>query len=342
MTAATSARIAYPPLSPTLTAIRERGFLICGVNVHLAGFALPESPSRWSGFNVDYGHAIAAAIFGDPSRVQFVPLDAGVRFHALATGEVDVLVRNASWTMTRECSLGIEFAATVFYETQGAMVRLERQAQSLQDLDGCTLCIVRGDAGDNHTTSGQNIIEYFTRHGLAFEKLYVHDDDEALMAYLEGRCDVFTSGVCGLHAERMRLGAPEQHVILPDVVAREPLSSAVREGDTQWARVVRWVHFALVAAEEYGLDAEAVARLLHAPVSGAELPWEARRLLGLEGDLGALLGLRSDWAAHVIAKVGNYAEIFARNFGEESDLQMPRGLNKLWNQGGLLYAPVFN
>ena len=342
MIASTSPRIAYPSVSRTLDAIRDRGYLICGVNVHLAGFALPESPSRWSGFNVDYGHAIAAAIFGDPSRVQFVPLDAGVRFRALADGEVDVLVRNASWTMTRECSLGIEFAATVFYETQGAMVKRERQAHSLLDLDGCTLCIVRGDAGDNATTSGQNIVEYFTRHGLSFEKLYVHDDDEALMAYLNGQCDVFTSGVCGLHAERMRLGAPEQHVILPDIIANEPLSSAVREGDMQWARVVRWVHFALVAAEEYGLDSNTVGRALEDSVSGPRLPLEARRLLGLDGELGALLGLSNDWAAQIIARVGNYAELFARNFGEESDLQMPRGLNRLWNDGGLIYAPIFN
>lgn len=326
----------------TLDAILDRGYLLCGVNVHLAGFALPESPSRWSGFNVDYGHAIAAAIFGDPGRVKFVPLDAGARFRSLATGEVDVLVRNASWTLTRECSLGIDFVNIVFYETQGAMVARSRDAASLADLDGCTLCITRGDAGDTNTTSGDNIAEYFDRHGLAWKGLYVHDDDDALMAYLNGECDVFTSGVAGLHAERMRVADPEQHVILPDVIAHEPLAIAVREGDAQWAKLIRWVHFALLGAEACGVDSTQAGEILRGrPGATEHLSPDARRLTGIDGQLGAQLGLMRQWALQAIAGVGNYGEIFSRNFGEESDLQMPRGLNRLWRDGGLHYAPSF-
>jgi general L-amino acid transport system substrate-binding protein len=331
--------------SPTLAAIRGRGHLVCGVNVHLAGFALPESALSWSGFNVDYGHALAAAIFGDPNRVKYVPLDAGRRFTALRERGVDVLVRNVSWTLGRECQLEVEFAATLFYEAQRIMVRSSRGARSIRDLDGCTVCLVRGDVGEVDTTTGDNLVDYFCRNGLRMHGVVVHDDDEALTAYREGRADVFTAGTGGLHAERLRLENPDEHVILPEIVAQECLAAAVRREDPAWARVVRWVHFALVAAEEMGLDARFVATLGDSPsasdASMRDLSTAAKCLLGLQENGASTLGLTRGWAREVLRAVGNYGEIFERNFGEEAELKIDRGLNRLWSQGGLMTAPLF-
>lgn len=330
--------------SSAVVAIRRRGHLICGVNVHLAGFALPETATRWSGFNVDYGRAIAAAIFGDPERVVFVPLDAGRRFRALQDRVVDVLVRNVSWTLSRECTLDVEFAATLFYEAQRVMVRKSSGVTSIQDMDGCSLCLVRGDEGDVNTTTGDNLLEYFRRHGLRHNALVVHDDDDALLAYHEGRVDLFSAGTGGLHAERLRLESPHEHVILPQIVAQEALAAAVRRDALDLARVVKWVHFGLVAAEEMHLDTDKVARLSvdSSTPEALELPGAARRLLGFDENWAAALGLSRYWARNSLLAVGHYGELFERNFGEEAELKLDRGLNRLWRDGGLMAAPAFH
>ncbi|MFC0283317.1 amino acid ABC transporter substrate-binding protein [Camelimonas abortus] len=319
--------LATPAAAGLLDQVRQRGQLLCGANPGLAGFGVPDDSGRWTGFDVDYCRAIAAAIFGDPEKVKFVPLVAKDRFTALQTGEIDVLVRNTTWTMARDTALGATFAAINFYDGQGFMTRRSLGLKSALELNGASICVQQG------TTHELNLADYFRSHDMKYEIVSFGSAAETIRAYDAGRCDAFTSDSSALYAERLRLTSPDDHVVLPEIISREPFGLAVRKGDPQWFDVVRWVGFGLVAAEDAGVtQANAVEK---AQSSDPEL----RRMLGTEGRMGEAMGLRPDWLLQAVKAVGNYGEIYDRHFGKASRLQIPRGLNRLWRDGGLMYAP---
>jgi general L-amino acid transport system substrate-binding protein len=311
----------------TLDDVRRRGDLRCGVSTGLAGFSAPDDKGDWRGIDADFCRAVAAAVLGDARKVKFVPLNAKERFTALQSGEVDLLSRNTTWTMSRDTALGLIFTGVMYYDGQGFMVRKALGLKSVAQLAGASICVQTG------TTNEQNLADYFTTRGLTYRPVVFERLDEVLSAYATGRCDSFTTDSSQLIAERTRLPQPADSVIIPELISREPLGPAVRQGDDQWAAIVRWTHFAMLNAEADGVTQKNVDEMLSSPNP------EVRRLLGLEGGFGAGLGLSNDWAVAIVRAVGNYGESFERNLGRGSRLGIPRGMNALWKNGGLHYPP---
>jgi len=316
-----------PAAAGVLDQVRQRGQVICGANPGLAGFGVPDDKGKWTGFDVDYCRAISAAIFGDPDKVKYVPLTAKDRFTALQTGEIDVLVRNTTWTMSRDTALGASFTNINFYDGQAFLVRAKLGLKSALELNGATICVQQG------TTNELNMADFFRSHKMEYKPVSFGSAAETVRAYDAGRCDAFTSDSSALHAERLRMTNPSEHVVLPELISREPFAAAVRKGDDQWFDVVRWVGLGLVAAEDAGVTKANVDEK-----RSSDNP-ELRRMLGAEGKLGPAIGLPDEWLVNVVRAVGNYGEIYDRHFGETSRLKIPRGLNNLWNKGGLMYAP---
>jgi general L-amino acid transport system substrate-binding protein len=311
----------------TLDQVKQRGFLACGTNPGLPGFALPDDKGNWTGLDVDLCRGIAAAIFNDPTKVKFIPLTAKDRFTALQSGEIDVLSRNGTWTQSREAELGLLFAGVNYYDGQGFMVRKKLNIASALELNGASVCVQQG------TTTELNLADYFRTNNMKYEVIAFATADEAIKAYDSGRCDSFTTDVSQLYGERIKLVNPDEHVILPEVVSKEPLGPAVRQGDDQWFNLVKWTHYAMINAEEDGVTKANVDEKLKSTAP------ELRRLLGVEGDFGKGMGLSKDWAYRIVKAVGNYGEAFERNLGEGSKLKIKRGLNNLWSKGGVQYAP---
>jgi general L-amino acid transport system substrate-binding protein len=311
----------------TLNAVKARGTLNCGANTGLAGFGQPDAQGNWTGLDVDYCRAIAAAIFNDPNKVKFVPLSAKDRFTALQSGEVDVLVRNTTWTSSRDTSLGLNFAAVNYYDGQGFMVKKSLKVASAKELSGASICVQQG------TTTELNLADYFRANKMELKAVTFATSDETSKAYDSGRCDAFTTDASGLYAERLRMAKPDDHMVLPEIISKEPLGPSVRHGDDQWLDVVMWTHYAMVTAEELGVSKANLEERLK-----SDNP-DIKRLLGTEGKHGEALGLTNDWAVRIIRHVGNYGEAFEKNVGAGSPLKIARGVNNLWNKGGLQYAP---
>ncbi len=315
----------------TLKAVKARGKLVCGVNGQLPGFSYIDAQGNWSGFDADFCRVLAAAIFGDATKVEFRPLTTQERFTALQTGEVDVLIRNTTWTLVRDTDLGLNFTVTTFYDGQGLMVRKNSGFTKLADLNGATICVQKG------TTTELNLADAFSTAGLQYTPATFEDINQTYGAYAEGRCDAVTSDKSQLSSvAKGALPDPENHVILDVTLSKEPLGPVVRHGDDQWFDIVRWAVFATFFAEEKGITSANVDQVK----ANAKDP-EIKRFLGLEGDLGPKLGLSTDWAYNIVKQVGNYAEIYDRNLGPNTPTYIPRGLNSLYTQGGLLYSPPF-
>jgi general L-amino acid transport system substrate-binding protein len=313
-------------VAQTLASIKQRGTLNCGVSEGVVGLSI-QTDKGWSGFDVDFCRALAAAVFNDPNKVRYVPLNASDRFGALQAGTIDVLSRNSTWTMSREVEFKLVFPAVTYYDGQGFLVRKSRNTDSALELDNTKVCVQTG------TTNELNAADFFRANNMRLEMIAFMTINEAVKAYDAGRCDVLTSDVSQLHAERIGLAKPDDHVILADVISKEPLGPAVRQGDDQWANVVKWTAFALVNAEELGISSRTIEKALT-----SDKP-EVKRLVGTEANFGEQAGLTRDWAVRIIRAVGNYGEVFNRNVGVESRLGIPRGLNHLWTQGGIMYAP---
>jgi general L-amino acid transport system substrate-binding protein len=311
----------------TLDAIQAKGFIQCGVSTGLAGFSNPDDAGKWSGLDVDVCRAVAAALFGDADAVRYTPLTATERFTALQSGEVDLLSRNTTWTLTRDTALGLEFTGVTYYDGQGFMAPVELGVKSALELDGASVCVQPG------TTTELNLADYFRANNMSYEPVVIERLEEVRTAYDQGRCDVYTTDQSGLYAERTVLTNPDAHIILPEVISKEPLGPVVRHGDAEWGDVVRWSLYAMVEAEEYGVDSQNVAD----QKANSSNP-VVRRLLGVEGDMGQGLGLSSDWAYNIIEQVGSYGEIFEANIGQGTPMKIERGLNALWKEGGLQYA----
>ena len=306
-------------------AARKRGFIQCGVNTGIAGFSQPDSHGEWRGIDVDFCRAVAAALFGDARKARYTPLTAQQRFTALQSGEVDILSRNTTWTMSRDTGLGLNFVGINFYDGQGFMVAKKRQVKSAKQLSGATVCVQPG------TTTELNLADYFRANNMKLKPVVVEKIEEVLNAYFAGRCDVYTTDVSGLIVARAsRAANPADHVILPEVISKEPFGPAVRHGDDHWFDVVKWSLFATIEAEELGLTSKNIDQQANStnPV--------IQRFIGAKGELGKSLGLDNRWAYNIIKQVGNYGESFDRHL---TPLGLDRGMNKLWNRGGLMYAP---
>jgi general L-amino acid transport system substrate-binding protein len=312
-----------------LQTVLDRGNLICGVNGGLAGFSVQEADGTYTGFDVDFCRAVAAALFNDPEAVEFVPLSAQERFAAVQSGTVDVLFRNTTWTLSRDTTNGMDFGPTIFYDGQGIMVQAELNITELEELEGATICVQSG------TTTELNLTDQFRAREIEFEPLVFEEIDPTYTAYDEGRCDAVTSDRSQLIARRTTLSTPDDHVILEAVLSKEPLGPAVAQGDSQWKDVIDWVVFATIQAEEFGINSENIGEF-----SDPENP-AIRRFLGLEGDLGEGLGISNEFAVNVISSVGNYQEIYNQNLGPDTPFNLDRGQNSLWTEGGLLYSPPF-
>jgi general L-amino acid transport system substrate-binding protein len=311
----------------TLQGVKDRGSLSCGVSQGLPGFSSPDDKGNWTGLDVDVCRALAAAIFNDSTKVKFVPLSAKDRFTALQSGEIDVLSRNSTWTLSRDTSLGLNYTGISYYDGQGFMIRKSLKVNSALELNSASICVQTG------TTNEQNVSDYFKGNNMKYELIAFGTADETLKAYESGRCDVFTSDVSQLYAERLKLAAPNDHAVLPEVISKEPLGPVVRHGDDQWFDIVKWTLFAMINAEEYAVTQKNVDEM-----AKSNKP-ELKRIFGTDGNLGEQLGLTKDWVTRIIKATGNYGESFDRNVGAGSKLGIARGLNKLWNQGGLQYAP---
>jgi general L-amino acid transport system substrate-binding protein len=311
----------------TLTTVKTRGALNCGSNPGLAGFGLPDAQGNWTGLDVDVCRAITAAIFDDPTKVKFVPLTAKDRFTALQSGEVDVLVRNTTWTSSRDTSLGLNFTGVNYYDGQGFMVRKALKVNSALELSDAAVCVQQG------TTTELNLADYFRANKMKLKTVTFATSDEAVKAYDAGRCDAYTTDASGLYSERLRLANPNEHVVLPEIISKEPLGPAVRHGDDQWFDIVKWVLYAMIIAEEQGLTQKNINEAL-----GSDNP-DIKKFVGTEGNYGEQLGLTKDWAVRIVKHVGNYGEVFERNVGQASPLKIQRGLNALWTKGGIQYAP---
>jgi general L-amino acid transport system substrate-binding protein len=311
----------------TLKTVEDRGSLICGVSQGLSGFSIKDDNGQWSGFDVDFCRALAAAIFNDPSKVQFVPLTASERFDALKDKKIDVLSRNSTWTLGRENDSGLVFAGVTYYDGQAFLVPKSRNLQSALELDGSKVCVQAG------TTTEPNFVDYFETNHMKYEIVRGDTVADVLKAYKDGQCNVLTTDESGLFALRLQLPNPGDNMILPDVISKEPLGPVVRQDDMQWFNIVKWVNFAMINAEELGVSSKTIDEALKSQKPAV------KRLVGTEGDFGKPFGLTSDWAVRVVRTVGNYAEVFDRNVGAHSKLGIPRGLNELWNNGGIQYAP---
>ena len=311
----------------TLKTVKDRGQLSCGVSQGLPGFSTPDDKGNWTGLDVDICRAIAAAIFNDATKIKFVPLSAKDRFTALQSGEIDVLSRNTTWTLSRDTSLGANFTGVTYYDGQGFLVKKSLKVNSALELNSASVCVQTG------TTTEQNLADYFKGNNMKYEVIAFGTADETVKAYESGRCDVFTSDVSQLYAERLKLAAPADHVVLPEVISKEPLGPMVRHGDDQWFDIVKWTLFAMVGAEELGMTQKNVDE-----IAKSDKP-EVKRAVGTDGNLGEQLGLTKDWLVRIVKAVGNYGESFERNVGSGSKLGIARGLNQLWNKGGIQYAP---
>ena len=311
----------------TLKRTRNRDAVLCGVNPGLPGFASADEKGNWRGFDVDFCRAIAAAIFDDPGKVKFVPLDAGERFTELQKRKIDVLSRNSTWNMARETGYGLHFAAVSYYDGQGFMVHRSRNVDSSLELDQARVC-VQAD-----TTTQAHLAGYFGSNNVKYQEKKFAKQEDVLKAYASDQCDVLTADVSQLYSLRLKLANPGEHVILPDVISKEPHAPVVRHKDDDWLLIVKWTLYAMVNAEELGVNSRNIDEALQ-----SKKP-EVMRLVGTEGTYGEAIGLAHDWAARIIRHVGNYGEVYDRNVGADSALGIPRGLNQLWNAGGILYAP---
>ena len=312
----------------TLDTIKSRGQLVCGVNTGLAGFSAADSQGKWTGLDVDVCRAIAAAILNDGEKVKYVPLTAQQRFTALQSGEIDILSRNTTWTLTRDASLGLHFTGTTYYDGQGFMVPVKAKLKSAKGLKNATVCVQSG------TTTEKNLTDFSRTNKLNIKPIVFEKQEAATGAYFSGRCVAFTTDASGLASIRNKDAKdPKEHVILPELISKEPLGPAVRRGDDEFYAIAKWVVFGLIEAEEYGITQANVDEMKSSqdPV--------VMRILGTSEDTGKLLGLDKDWMARAIKTTGNYGEIFERNVGPKSPLGIPRGLNNLWNKGGIMYAP---
>ncbi len=314
----------------TLDDIRERGKLNCGVTTGLVGFTSPDANGEWNGFDVAVCRAVAAAALGDATAVEFVPTTGKTRFTALASGEIDMLARNTTWTFSRDVDLKFEFVGINYYDGQGFMVPKELGVSSAKELDGATVCIQTG------TTTELNLADFFRSNNISYEPVPIETNAEAQQQYLAGACDVYTTDASGLAATRAAFEDPAAHVLLPEIISKEPLGPLVRHGDNEWGDIVRWTLNALITAEELGVTSANIAEL----AAGTNNP-EINRLLGTEGTLGEMLGLDAEWAKRALMAGGNYGEIFAGNIGESTPIGLARGLNAQWTDGGLLYSPPF-
>ncbi|ARE39488.1 Glutamate Aspartate periplasmic binding protein precursor GltI [Rhodovulum sp. P5] len=315
----------------TLDDVKARGKLNCGINTGLVGFAAPDANGEWSGFDVAYCRALAAAVLGDPTAIEFVNLTGKTRFTALASGEIDALSRNTTWTFTRDVDLKFTFVGVNYYDGQGFMVPKELGVTSAKELDGATVCIQTG------TTTELNLADFFRVNNISYEPVPIETNAEAQQQYLAGACDVYTTDASGLAATRATFETPTAHVVLPEIISKEPLGPLVRHGDDEWGDIARWTLNALIAAEELGITSANIDELASAPTSNPEI----NRLLGTEGNLGEMLGLPADWAVNAIKAGGNYGEIFEKYIGENTPIGLARGLNAQWTDGGLMYAPPF-
>jgi general L-amino acid transport system substrate-binding protein len=311
----------------TLKTVKDRGMLSCGVSQGLPGFSSPDDKGNWTGLDVDICRAVAAAIFNDATKIKFVPLSAKDRFTALQSGEIDVLSRNTTWTLSRDTSLGANFTGVTYYDGQGFLVKKSLKVNSALELNSASVCVQTG------TTTEQNLADYFKGNNMKYEVIAFASADETVKAYESGRCDVFTSDVSQLYAERLKLANPADHAVLPEVISKEPLGPMVRHGDDQWFDIVKWTLFAMVDAEELGVTQKNVDEM-----AKSDKP-EFKRAFGTDGNLGEQLGLTKDWVSRIVKAVGNYGESFDRNVGAGSKLGIARGLNNLWNKGGIQYAP---
>ena len=311
----------------TLDDVLAKGFVQCGVSEGQPGFSEQDENGDWGGFDVDYCRGIAAAVLGDADAVQFTSLPASQRFDSLNDGEIDILSRNSTWTMAREAGLGVSFVGVNYYDGQAFMVRQAMGITSALELSNATICANAG------TTTVLNVNDFFEQRGMAFELVTFENVEEVVAAYDSRRCDAYAHDTSGLFAQRLNLMNPEDHLVLPEVISKEPLSPAVRSDDAAWFNIARWVLFAMINAEELGLTSQNIEAF-----RTSDNPAIAR-LIGTEGDFGAMLGLRNDWAFQVISQVGNYGEVFDNTIGSESELGIGRGLNDLWSRGGLMYAP---
>lgn len=314
-------------MAGTLDDIKQRGFLRCGVTQGLAGFSVADDQGNWTGLDVDYCRALATAIFNDPTKVQFRPTSSKERFTVLQSGEIDVLARVTTWNMSRDVNLGFDFLATNYYDGQGFMVRKDLGIKSLKDLDGASICTNSG------TTTERNMSDFFQANGMTFKPVIFEKSSEVKAAYDDGRCDAYSSDASGLYVQRRLLKNPDANEILPEVISKEPLAPLVRQGDDGFEDLGRWAHFCMVDAEELGVTKANVADMLKSDKPAI------RRLLGVEENGSKNLGVGEDFCANIIAKVGNYGEIFEKDVGKDSPLKIKRGLNNLWNNGGLMYAP---
>jgi general L-amino acid transport system substrate-binding protein len=310
----------------TLNNVKQKGFLTCGSNTGLAGFGVPDAQGNWTGLDVDLCRAIAAAIFNDPTKVRFIPLSAKDRFTALQSGEVDVLVRNTTWTMSRDTQLGLDFTGVNYYDGQGFLVRKKLGVASAKELNGASVCTQQG------TTTELNLADFFRANNMKYEVVAFATAAETFDAYNSGRCDAFTTDASGLYSERLKAANPDEHIVLPEIISKEPLGPSVRHGDNQWGDIVRWTHYAMINAEELGVTKANVDQM-----AKSDNP-EIKRMLGSEGKFGEAIGLTNDWAYRIIKHVGNYGEIFEKNVGQGSPLKIQRGQNALWSKGGQQYG----
>jgi general L-amino acid transport system substrate-binding protein len=314
----------------TLDEVKARGELNCGVSTGLTGFSLPDANGVWSGFDVALCRAVAAAVLGDGNKVKFVPTTSQVRFTALSSREIDMLARTSTWTFSRDTDLALDFVGVNYYDGQGFMVRKDLGVSSAKELNGATVCI------QTSTTTELNLADYFKNNGMTYTPVPAETNAESEAAYATGACDVYTTDSSALAATRASLTDSDNHIILPEIISKEPLGPVVRQGDDQWADIVRWTLYALVGAEEYGVTSANLEEM----AANSTNP-EVKRLLGTESELGPMLGLDADWAKRAIAVGGNYGEIFSATIGEGSPIGLARGLNAQWTQGGLQYAPPF-
>lgn len=312
----------------TFDAVKAKGEVACGVTQGLPGFSSPDAKGDWRGIDADFCRAVAAAVLGDAAKVKFVPLSSKQRFTALQSGEVDILSRVTTWTLSRDAGLGVHFAGVIYYDGQGFMVPKAIGVASAKELDGASVCMNSG------TTTELNIADFFRATGKRYTPVVFEKSDEALAAYVSGRCDVYTTDQSGLYAQRVKIADPAAHIVLPEVISKEPLGPLVRQGDDEWFNIVKWTLFALIDAEELGVNSTNAAA-----IGATTANPDVQRLVGRTGDLGKMLGVADNWAAKAVAAVGNYGEMFDRNLGAGSALKIERGLNRLWTQGGLVYAP---
>ncbi|MEA2907894.1 MAG: ral L-amino acid transport system substrate-binding protein [Alphaproteobacteria bacterium] len=317
--------VAEAAIAQTLKTVKDRGALICGVSQGLPGFSTPDDKGNWTGLDVDLCRAVAAAIFNDPAKVKYSPLSAKDRFEPLKSGEIDVLSRNTTWMLSRDVLFN--FAGVTYYDGQGFMVRKALKVNSALELNGASVCTQTG------TTTELNLADYFRTNSMKYEVIAFATADEMVKAYETGRCDVFTTDMSQLYSEKLKLANANDHVILPEVISKEPLGPLVRHGDDQWLDVIKWVHFAMLNAEELGVSSKNIDEAVKSTVP------EIRRLVGTEGNYGEQLGLGKDWVVRIVKHVGNYGESFERNVGTGSKLGISRGINRLWTKGGIQYAP---